>query len=637
MKKVAVLFVSMILFCLSTTAQLRTKAAFTDHAVLQRHVEIPITGWTTANANVSVTVNGNRIGALSDADGKWTASIPPMEAGGPYKIDIAVGASGLTLTYHDIYFGDVWLCSGQSNMEWILKNTDNAEEEIAHANDGLIRHFKVAHANSNAPLDDLPNGEWVVGQSSTVGNFTAVGYYFAKELRASQNVPIGLLNSSWGGSRIEPWISGPTLDEAHPEYDFDTYTTHNNNNPQVMLDKIKTMFPDLTETDAGLKDGKPLWTGPKEAGKWTKINTDQLWEEQGFAGVDGVAWYRTEFEASEAFVLKLGAIDDKDMTYVNGRLVGTTEGSNVDRNYEVDKKLLRAGKNDLLIRVEDTGGGGGLYKTKVETGINGKSLSDFDWHIRFGAVKVNSLSNQIPNLIYNAMIHPIIDYPVKGVIWYQGESNTRSIREAYDYRFLLRTLIADWRGLWGQENLPFYYVSLANFRASKEEPSNDGWAVIRESMTDVLQVPFTGQAIITDIGNAADIHPRNKEDVGKRLALPARKQVYGEAVVGGSPEYKSHEVVDDQIVVSFEQMGSGLKLKDKYGYVKGFSIAGADRNFVWAKGQLEGDKVRLWNQAVKNPVAVRYAWETNPADANLFSKDGLPVTPFRTDNWDLEE
>jgi sialate O-acetylesterase len=637
MKKLFFLSVLFTFLSLSTTAQLRTKATFTDHAILQRGVEIPVTGWSTPNTNIVVTVNGSKTDALSDKNGKWTATLPPMEAGGPYKIDISGGKSGQSLTYEDIYFGDVWLCSGQSNMEWILKNTNNAEEVMASATDGLIRQFKVAHANSNTPLDDLPNGEWVVGQPSTIGNFTAVGYYFAKELRASQNIPIGLLNSSWGGSRIEPWISGPTLDTEHPEYSFESYTAKNNNNPQVMANKIKKMFPDLTDVDAGIKDGKPLWTGPMEAGKWTKINPLQLWETQEFAGVDGVAWYRTEFEATETLVLKLGAIDDNDMTWVNGQMVGSTNGYNVDRNYEVDQKLLRSGKNELLIRVEDTGGGGGLYETKFTTEINGKPLSDHDWFIRFGAIKINSSSNQIPNLIYNAMIHPIIDYPVKGVIWYQGESNTRSIQEAYDYRYVLRTLISDWRNLWGQENLPFYYVSLANFRAAKDQPSNDTWAVIRESMTDVLEVPFTGQAIITDIGNADDIHPRNKEDVGKRLALPARKQVYGENVVGGSPEYKSHQVDGDKVIVSFDQMGSGLKLKDKYGYVKGFSIAGPDGNFVWAKGVLEGDKVTLWNEAIKNPVAVRYAWETNPADANLFSKEGLPVTPFRTDDWDLEE
>jgi sialate O-acetylesterase len=400
---------------------------------------------------------------------------------------------------------------------------------------------------------------------------------------------------------------------------------------------MKKMFPGLSEVDAGMKDGQPMWTGPMETGKWTKINPKELWEQQEFTGVDGVAWYRTEFEASESFVLNLGAIDDSDMAWVNGQLIGSSDGYKVDRKYEVDKKVLQEGKNELLIRVEDTGGGGGLYKTEYTTDINGKPLSDFDWFIRFGAVKVVTISNHIPNLIYNAMIHPIIDYPVKGVIWYQGESNTRNMQEAFDYRYLLRTLISDWSTLWGYESMPFYYVSLANFRASKDQPSNDGWAVIRESMSDVLEMPYTGQAIITDIGNAGDIHPRNKEDVGKRLALPVRKQIYGEDVVGGSPEYLSHEVSGDKIVVSFRQMGSGLKLKDKYGYVKGFSIAGADGNFVWAKGILEGDKVTLWNEAIKNPVAVRYAWETNPADANLFSKDGLPVTPFRTDDWDLIE
>lgn len=633
MYKSIFLFIFANVFALTLEGQFRTKKIISSHAILQHDVELPISGWANPGEKVSLSIAGSAYSSTSDETGKWTIIIPPQNAGGPYQINIEAGSD--LLQYEDIYFGDVWLCSGQSNMAWPLRNTLDAEKEIANADDPLLRQFKVDRLNEDQPVEDFPEGSWIPANEESLGDFTAVGYYFAKELRKTQKVPIGLLNSSWGGSRIEPWISKETLDEKHPEYSYDRYTRKHKIDLKKTEKGLKNMFPDLNSVDAGLLDGKPIWTGPIEEGKWKNIDPEKLWEDQGYQKIDGVAWYRTEFEAKDALSINLGMIDDNDMAWVNGVMIGSTNGYNIARSYEVPASALQNGKNELLIRIEDTGGGGGMYMSDAQTDIGGRALSTFDWKIRFGAVSINTLNNQIPNIIYNAMIHPVIDFPIKGVIWYQGESNTGSLREAFDYRYVLRTLIQEWRNKWGQPELPFLYVSLANFRAAKEEPSNDGWAVIRESMTDVLNVPNTGQAIIIDIGNADDIHPRNKEDVGKRLALPARHIVYGEDVVSGSPMYGNHEVMGNHIAINFKNIGKGLMVKNKYAYVNGFTIAGADGKFAWAKAKLENDKVIVWHESISNPVAVRYAWETNPEDANLFTKDGLPLTPFRTDDWDI--
>ncbi|WP_235297161.1 sialate O-acetylesterase [Portibacter marinus] len=630
MLKPIILFLLLIGFYNVVDAQFRTKKTFSSHAVLQRNAVIPITGWGAPGEKVKVIFNRKEYPGTADQQGRWTIDIPPTPAGGPHTIEIKSADNGLT--YKDIYFGDVWLCSGQSNMEWVLQNTENAEEEISRAKDGKIRHFKVPHANELKPAQELPGGEWQVLSPETAGQFTAVGYYFAQSIRAHNDVPIGLLNSSWGGSRIEPWMNNQVLSKKHPEYSLKSYQKKNNIDLEGRKKALQDKFPGVDENDQGMDDQMPKWVNNKEAEKWKKIDPSELWENQGYDGLDGVIYYRTYFEADEDIDLHLGTIDDSDMTWVNGQLVGQTNGYNVHRIYRVSEDKLRDGKNELLIRIHDTGGGGGMYTSKFATGIGDKALTDFDWEMRVGALQVNNLSNQIPNLIYNAMIHPIIDFPIKGIIWYQGESNAGNLESAYDYRYLLKSLIGQWRTEWNNPELPFYYVQLANFRQPMKEPGTDAWAVIRESMTEVLELPNTGQAVIIDIGEANDIHPRNKKDVGYRLALPARNQVYDEDVVPGSPMYADHQVVGNHMLIEFQQVGDGLMVKDRYGYVKGFSIAGEDGQYVWAKAKLENGKVMVWSEKVTNPVSVRYAWEINPFDANLFSLDGLPVTPFRTDD-----
>ncbi len=624
---------------------MQVQKTLSDHAILQQGIEIPIKGWAKPNSKVWLGgLSGNKIYAEVDSDGRWVAVIPKMQAGGPHTLSVHVDERAQL--FKDIYFGDVWLCSGQSNMEWVLRNTANVEEEIANAKDQLIRQFKVPHDNADKPQDALPGGDWVSASPATVGDFTAVGYYFAKSIRANHDIPIGLLNSSWGGSRIEPWISKVTLDSKHPDYSYDVFVKKNNIDLKGQEEKLKKMFPGLTDADIGIQDGKPLWAGEVDEDKWKKISIEELWENQGMEGADGVAYYRTVFElneqqAADDIIISLGAIDDDDITWLNGQEIGETAGYNLERTYKVSSNILKVGENVLLVRAYDGGGGGGIYSAnfnqQIETSSGNIDLKRLDWKIRFSAIQINTLSNQIPNLIYNAMINPIVDFPVKGVIWYQGESNAGDLKTAYDYRFHLKTLIEEWRAKWQQAEMPFYFVQLANWQQPKPEPTNDGWAVIRESMNEVLKVKNTGQAVIIDIGEANDIHPRNKKDVGERLALHARTMVYGEDLTFASPMYESHKIEKGKVILSFANTPQGLMAKNKYGYVNGFSIAGEDKKFHWAQARIKDGRVEVWSDQVPDPIAVRYAWEINPGDVNLYSKEGLPVTPFRTDDWNIIE
>jgi len=460
-------------------------------------------------------------------------------------------------------------------------------------------------------------------------------------------VPIGLLNSSWGGSRVEPWMSAEALgyDDAQSAGEI------NEKRQKEQLDKqqkmLKELLGELPFEDEGLVDGEAIWaTVNYEDASWKTMDLPNLWEGQGLEGVDGIVWYRKSIqlspqEARKGIMLHLGKIDDSDITWMNGQQIGKTEQKyNVNRVYEVPSSILKAGENIITVRVEDTGGGGGLYGDdngemsylvdEKKTGLSGS------WKYKIGKVELASMSagrtNHTPMLLYNKMIHPILDFPIKGVIWYQGESNA-SPSEAFEYRDLFSDMIVDWRKRWNAKgDFPFLFVQLANFMAPSKQPTESGWATLRESQSATLKLPNTAQAVIIDIGEADDIHPRNKHDVGYRLSLGARKFTYGEAdLVHSGPTYKKMKRKGKKIVLQFDQAGKGLVAKD--GELKEFAIAGADQKFVWAKAKIKKDKIVVWSETIKKPVAVRYAWANNPDGANLYNQEGLPASPFRTDKW----
>ena len=612
-----------------------------DGAVLQRDARVPIAGKAAAGARVAVSFGGRQLAARADGAGAWRVELPPLPAGGPHELLVTAGRQRLAL--RDLYVGDVWVCSGQSNMEWVVADANDAAREIAAAAGPAVRQLKVPRAWAAAPRDELPDCAWEPADPGHVGGFTAVGYFFARELRRTVDVPIGLVNASWGGSRIEPWMSAAALglDAAAGERLLAKEAAFEGE----VLERLRGKVGTLPERDAGLVDGRALWADPAlDDSAWLTIPVPARWEEVGWEGMDGVAWYRTAFaltaaEARAGVRLGLGMIDDSDVAWVNGYEVGRTELAwNRARVYEVPAEALRAGRNVVAVRVEDTGGGGGIWGEAglvyVEVGGARRSLAG-EWRFALGVARVSPEFHkaQVPTLLYNAMIHPLQRTPIRGVLWYQGESNADGA-DALAYRTQFAAMIRGWRTGWGLGELPFLWVQLANFMAAQAEPSESSWALLRESQSAALALPRTGQAVAIDIGDADDVHPRNKQEVGRRLALAARRVAYGEAIEFSGPTYRRHEVAGGRVLLEFDHLGGGLTARGDTGApLRGFAVAGADRRFVWAEAAIEGDRVAVWSERVPAPVAVRYAWADNPEGANLDNAAGLPASPFRTDDW----
>jgi sialate O-acetylesterase len=412
---------------------------------------------------------------------------------------------------------------------------------------------------------------------------------------------------------------------------------------------LRTRIGDLPTTDAGLVNGQAAWADPMLVDdSWATIRTPSLWESAGYDGMDGVAWYRTSFtlsddEARQPVRLSLGPIDDSDITWVNGVEVGRTSQRYADpRLYTIPAAALRAGKNVVAVRVEDTGGGGGIYGSPtslyVEVGGVRRPLAG-DWRFKVGAVSFQpdgQRINKIPTILYNRMIHPLLGFPIKGVIWYQGESNANSVEQAAAYRQLFRKMIGSWRREWHGSNpeFPFLWVQLPNYGpVDSVPPAASDWATVRESQAAALSLPHTGQVVAIDLGQAEELHPRNKQDVAARLALKAREVAYGERVVSSGPTYRRHTMQGGRVIVELENLGGGLVSRARDGTIPGFAVAGADHRFVWASAKVEGNRVIVWSDSVAKPVAVRYLWTNSPTAPALYNREGLPVAPFRTDTW----
>jgi sialate O-acetylesterase len=625
-----------------SAAELRPAALFGDGMVIQRHVPVPVWGWAAAAAEVVVTLDGRAHSTRADAAGRWRVELPPRPAGGPF--DMKIEAAGEELRVRDLMVGDVWLCSGQSNMEWVVRESLDAATVIAAAEDRSIRHFKVPRSWAAAPETTLAGGVWEAADGEHVGDFTAAGYFFARALRPRLvGVPIGLINATWGGSRIEAWMSAAALgldDEGVRQV-----LARERLREQEVLRRIEAQAGGLPDRDRGFVDGRARWADPQlDDSYWHEIEVPSLWEEDGWEGMDGIGWYRTSFqltaaEAAAGIRLGLGTIDDSDISWVNGHRVGGTELAwNRPRLYEVPSEPLAAGRNVIAVRVEDTGGGGGIYGDPdllfVEVAGARRPLAG-TWRFQLGAVSLNleDRKREVPTMLFNKMVHPLLPFPVRGILWYQGESNAGPA-DAYAYRRLFQAMIGDWRRRWGIADLPFLFAQLAAFMPPPEEPGESDWALLRESQSAVLALPNTAQVVLIDAGEAEDVHPRDKQVVGERLALAARKVAYGEEVVFSGPVYSGHEVRDGRVILEFDHIGGGLVAKDApRGGLAGFAVAGADRHFVWAEARLEGDRVVVWSDLVPDPVAVRYGWADNPEGANLYNREGLPASPFRTDDW----
>ncbi len=625
---------------------------FADGMVLQRDIAVPIWGLAEAAEKVTVTFLGKRYTAKADKNGKWAVKLAEMKAGGAFEMTVK-GKGKNIITIKNILIGEVWICSGQSNMEWKIDWLPIKNMEIATANFPQIRMFTVPKTVSSKPQYDISGGDWKEAVGENVKDFSAVAYFFGKDLYQQYKVPIGLINTSWGGTIAETWMSAGAAKQIP---DFKAAVEGLEKNPDILeqtnkkseeIRKRIESMGNVASAETGMI-GK-WWKDDLNMAEWRDMKLPTLWEDAGLDGLDGIVWFRKDFDMPEKYVgkdlvLNLGKIDDKDETYLNGELIGQMQVYSDERMYKIEGKKLKKGKNTIVIRVTDTGGGGGIYGKAEDMfiGIGNERIAELsgNWKYKIDfaekvSVSTNINPNSHPTLLYNAMIQPLIPYAIRGAIWYQGESNAT---RAYQYRTVFADMIKDWRRQWTQGNspqgdFPFLFVQLANFMKFEDEPKESDWAELREAQTMALALPNTGMAVIIDIGEGADIHPKNKHDVGKRLALAAKKIAYKEEINYSSPMYESMQINENKAVISFKHIGNGLVVKDRYGYLNGFAIAGEDKKFYWAKAYLEGNKVVVYSENVSKPTAVRYAWANNPEDVNLFSKDGLPACPFRTDDW----
>lgn len=632
----------LLLACGFAHAAVELPLIFSDGMVLQRDRPIPVWGTADARSRVRIEFDGHRAEAVADKSGRWRLILPAHAAGGPYRMRI-VGA-GVSRELRDILVGDVWLASGQSNMEWPLSRAADAATEIARANDPTIRHFKIPHAWSGRPQWQLEGGSWVASSPDTAGNFSAVAHLFAREIRAIAGVPVGIIDSSWGGSRIEAWMDAETLgiDPTQVARNAERMRADEakaSRETRRRLARWRTMPAD----DAG-------WQAEDyDDREWATIPVPMLWEQAGWAGLDGIAWYRIAFQLSDAQAkhgvrLSMGRVDDSDLTWVNGVAVGGMRGQwNTPRHYEIPAAVLHAGRNVLAVRVEDGGGGGGIHGAPDEL-----CLTTFDaaclalpraWRFRVADAKFSTRDGKQwkPTLLYNRMIAPLRDFPLRGVLWYQGESNADTREDALRYRQHFIAMIRQWRGQWRAPELPFLWTQLANYGTGRDTPAESPWALLRESQSAALTLPYTAQVVTIDIGDPRDIHPANKQTVAHRLALAARRIAYGQPQLHAAPAFDRVEFVGDQARVRFDH-GHALAVRDGGNRIGGFVLAGADRRFHSAQATLVDGIVVVRSPQVAEPHAVRYGWRDNPDDADLVGVDiadrgQLPVAPFRSDVW----
>jgi sialate O-acetylesterase len=623
---------------------------FTDNMVLQRGVADSVWGWTTPGQTVTVSLDGKTAQGVAGTDGKWTAKIGPFKEGGPYTLTVK---GTQTVTRQNVLIGDVWLCSGQSNMQFGIGNTLHAEDEIAAANYPNIRLFMVGNQIATVPNPTPSSGTWDVCTPQTVkqggwNGFSAVGYFFGRGLSQDLHVPIGLIESNWGGTPAEAWTSTEalsTMADFRPTLAAMKQIQANGGDIDAL------MAPWYARHDPG-SAGKTWANTDLNTADWKPIALPVLFQEAGIpelSSTNGVVWFRREFDlpaawAGKDLTLHLGPIDDRDTTYVNSVKVGGLNAYDAPRDYTVPATVLKPGRNVIAVRVLDTGGKGGIYGKPEQMKLEAAgapappvSLAGL-WLCRLGTPLITDdpvpqLPGNGPNeptVLYNGMIAPLVPFGLKGAIWYQGEANAGNGKQ---YQTLLPTMIGDWRSRFGTE-LPFYIVQLANFDPSYKPgalapPAKSSWAELREAQLLTSQhLPKTGLAVTVDVGDAGDIHPKDKQDVGHRLVLAAEALTYGKKLEYSGPQYQSMTVEGNMVRLKFTHLGGGLVAKggDK---LLGFEVAGSDGQFVWADAKIDGDTVVVSAASVPNPTDVRYAWADNPI-CNLTNKADLPASPFRT-------
>lgn len=626
-------------------ADVKLPQLISNSMVLQRDLPLKIWGWADTGEKVSVNWAGKKYLTTTGSNGTWLITLPAMKAGGPFTMDIT-GNNRISLT--DIWVGDVWFCSGQSNMVLPMERVkEKYPDEIPSANYPQIRNFFVPTASDVRRVhDDLPLSKWVVTSPATAGSMGAATYFFAKQLYQNYHIPIGIINSSVGGTPAEAWVSTDGFRGFEPyaarlAQFKDTAFFARSPRPQNSLPTAKR----IPQADKGT-EGPVSWFDTSFHPKnWHTFWMPGYWDDQGTKNLHGVLWFRKEIEVPASMTghpakLFLGRIVDADEAYVNGVKVGNITYQYPPRRYDIPADLLKPGKNIIVVRVTNTSGKGGFVPDKNYSLTDGKEKIELrgEWTYQVGQVQMpggfgnGGFSGRInaqnePSGLYNTMVAPAINYAIKGFLWYQGETNSG---RAANYSRIMTALINDWRSKWNLGELPFIYAQLPNFMEVVYYPAESQWAELREQQLQTLAVPNTAMTVNIELGEWNDIHPLRKKEAGERMALAARKLAYGENLVYSGPVYQSAAIKGNKIMVTFSHTGSGLISHDGEALSQ-FAIAGADKRFVWANARIEGNTVVVWSDEITDPLYVRYAWADNPEGANLYNKEGLPASPFRTD------
>ena len=625
-----------------------------DGCVLQRNMPVRLYGSADVGEVVTITLKGKTVNVTAGAEGKWLVSFPAQPAGGPFVMSVK-GKN--TLTVKDVYFGEVWVCSGQSNMEWPLAASFEVKAEIESEPDPLLRMFTVQKSVELTPQDEVAGGTWQSAAPNTRAGFSAVGYYFAKSLRKALGVPVGMLHTSWGGTRIEAWMSKDVnlgLGMNAAEFATPVVAAEAKARYERLVARWKAAgSPQGVGTDSGRSDKTTGWERGSGGDAWKTVNAPGEWDTLGndeLLGIDGAVWFKKEIEIPAELVgkplkLSLGAIDDHDVTFFNGQQVGATGAETPNswttpRNYSVPGGLVKKGRNVIVVRVFDGSGGGGFVGKPADMKLGTIELSG-EWSYRIEKAVPASpglMPGANPNgasLLYNAMLYPLKNYSVKGGIWYQGESNVGR-HELYFKQ--MPAMIANWQRDFAAASFPFFITQLAPFGNGGSERIE--YAQQREAQSAAMRtVKGGGIAVITDIGNETDIHPNRKGPVGERLSLLAQKIAYGKDVYAVGPTYKEALAGFDKMIVRFDNVGAGLEVRDGIcsekplpaGKLIGFEISSGDGIFYPAEAKIRSkNEVEVWSSKVAVPRYVRYGYK-NFTLTNLWSKSGLPADPFRTD------
>lgn len=635
-----------ILFSTKVYCDVKPASIFCDHMVLQQKSNVPIWGWALPQEKITIFPDWQQqeTSIIADANGNWKAEISTPQAGGPYTITIK-GHNEIKIS--DVLIGEVWVCSGQSNMEvpmgWL--ETERSRKDIARANNDKIRIFDIKDRYSIFEENDCI-GQWDKWRSATSDNiqwFSAVGYYFGKRLQEELNVPIGLISSHWGGTEAECWMDIDAIknfERLKNTANIITGVRDNNEDPDVAFAQmINDWLKKVENEDQGIKD--KWFERDFNDSDWQQMNQPAWWGNSPLKGIHGSVWFRKEINFAKNpprnLELSLGQVDDIDSVWINNNYIGTTIGYNIKRTYKIPYGFLNKGRNIITVRVIDTGGDGGFIGESKEMKIATASEELVNiagrWKYKASNPRTDwqhprhtKISQNFPTALFNGMIAPLIPFKIAGVIWYQGEGN---VVFPIEYRTLFPAMIQNWRSRWGQGDFPFYYVQIAPWAYGDSAFSQ----ALREAQMMTLSLPNTGMAVTLDIGEERDIHPRNKHDVGDRLARWALNKTYARKdVIFSGPLYKSMKIEGSKIRIFFDYTADGLMVKGSE--LSEFTIAGEDKKFVPANALIDGHSIIVSSHEVANPVAVRFCW-SNCAVSNLYNSALLPASSFRTDDWPL--